>query len=78
MIMGVSIKPFQSTTMRMQCSLQQKRGLEKSKIEGPITCFSLACSTSTLQGGEGGIGNTMADTNISEEEARVVTHSLQQ
>jgi len=30
-----------------------------------------------LQGGEGGIGNTMADTNISEEEARVVTHNLQ-
>jgi hypothetical protein len=32
MIMGVGTQPFQSTTMHMQCRLQQTRGSEKSKI----------------------------------------------
>lgn len=30
--MGLDIQPFQSTTTRMQCRHQQKRGSEKSKI----------------------------------------------
>ena len=83
MIMGVGIKPFQSTTKHMQSRLQQKRGLEKSKIRLKDQSHALvwhavpiSCKEEEEEEEEEELV-IPCQTNTSEEEAIVVTHSLQ-
>jgi hypothetical protein len=76
MIMGVGIKPFQSTTMHLQCRLQQKRGLEKSKIRLKDQSHALVWLVVPIPCKEEELVRPW-QTNTSEEEAIVVTHSLQ-